>query len=337
MNNLVSIIIPIYNSEKYLNECMEAIESQTYRYIEILCVDNGSVDKSLDILREHEIRDKRIKILKTNEKGVSRARNLGINNADGEYIMFVDSDDLIDKKAVEKMIGVAIRQNSDIVLCTNSLINTKGKERKLSFELEYSSEDNLVKNEQEHTFEYMYKKGLGIQIWNRIIKRDILISNNIRFDENMSYDEDMFFSWKTVIYSNIINIISEDLYKYRLTKSSAIMKYHNNLKEKYDIAFNEIKSELHKKGVNECYINEIISKIYNDKVQVLITMEVRSRKGFKQKIKSIESIMKSIDYNSTNIVEYNNRYMKINKKNIYLLYLKVKINNLKQYVARILK
>ena len=273
MEKLVSIIIPIYNSEKYLRECIESIKSQTYRNIEILCVDNGSTDQSLNILKECEKTDNRVKVLKINQKGVSKARNIGITNANGKYIMFVDSDDIIEKNTVEKLMNITISQDSDMVICTNNLINARGKERKLNFSIEYSNKDNLVQKEKEKTFEYMYKKGIGIQIWNRIVKRKILIENNISFNENMTYDEDMFFSWECVINSSVINIINEQLYKYRLTKNSAIMKYHDNLYEKYEEAFTNIRKQLEIKDYNEKYIDEIINKIYDEKVKNLIIME----------------------------------------------------------------
>lgn len=337
MSKLVTIIIPIYNSEKYLEECLKSVLNQTYTNMEILCVDNGSTDKSNEILVQYRNIDKRIEIIKVNEKGVSIARNKGIEKAKGDYVLFVDSDDVIDVRMVEKLVDIAQKKDSDMVICTNSLLNPKGKERKINFDIKVDERKNIVEEKKEKTFEYIYSKGVGIQVWNKLIKKNILIDNDVRFNERMSYDEDMFFCWKCTMFSNVINIIQEDLYKYRLTNGSAITKYYGNLENEYKNAFIDISNELIKKNIDNKYIKEIIQKIYEDKIKVLIIMESRSSKKIGEKVKTINRIINNKE--SEKYIKKSDRlyYIGIYRKNAVILLIWAIINNLKQYIARIIK
>ena len=107
MQPKISVIIPVYNVEKYLRECLDSIVNQTFKDIEIICVDDGSTDKSLEILREYEQKDKRIIVISQPNKGVSTARNIGMQQATGKYMMFVDSDDYITQNACELIYNVS--------------------------------------------------------------------------------------------------------------------------------------------------------------------------------------------------------------------------------------
>ena len=112
---LISVIVPVYNAEKYLRECLDSIVNQTYKNIEIILVDDGSTDGSGAICDEYADKDVRIKVYHIPNGGASNARNLGIDNADGEYLMFVDSDDIILPYVVERAIKLALEHNADIV------------------------------------------------------------------------------------------------------------------------------------------------------------------------------------------------------------------------------
>ena len=96
MDNLISVIIPVYNSERYLNKCIDSILHQTYRNLEVICIDDGSTDHSVEIVKEYVFKDKRVKLYRNEAKGVSAARNYGLDKCKGQYVMFVDSDDWIE-------------------------------------------------------------------------------------------------------------------------------------------------------------------------------------------------------------------------------------------------
>ena len=114
----VSIVVPIYNVEKYLQRCLESLINQTFSNIEIIALNNGSTDKSLDILKYYAYQDKRLLVINNENIGVSKARNIGIKKAKGKYIVFVDSDDWIDANMIEALHEAIIDNNCDLAICT---------------------------------------------------------------------------------------------------------------------------------------------------------------------------------------------------------------------------
>ena len=112
----ISIVVPVYNVEKYLSKCLESLISQTLADIEIICINDGSTDKSLEILENYASKDNRVKIINQENQGVSTARNNGLACANGEYVTFVDSDDWLESNSCEELYNKAIQTNSDIVL-----------------------------------------------------------------------------------------------------------------------------------------------------------------------------------------------------------------------------
>ena len=159
INSLVTIVVPVYNVEKYLRKCLNSIVNQTYENIEIICVDDGSPDNSINILNEFAQSDKRVKIIRQENQGLSGARNTGINNAIGKYIMFIDSDDWIELNMVELMVNKIENENLDLVVCgnTNYYVNKIKKQEltKLSSEIIYSGIDYFRQN---------YKKIIDLEI-----------------------------------------------------------------------------------------------------------------------------------------------------------------------------
>ena len=188
-NNIkVSIIIPIFNAEKFIDKCLESVINQTYKNIEILCIDDGSTDNSRKILDSYKERDERVKIFFKCNSGVSDTRNIGIEKSSGEYICFVDSDDYLDENYIERMIYYCPEYDlikTGYKTINNSIVN------KISI---YNTEKFLLKditypvelNNFLLTFEYS-------SCCARIIRRKILLENNIRFKTNLKYSEDMLF------------------------------------------------------------------------------------------------------------------------------------------------
>ena len=117
MSRLVSLIVPVYNAEGYLSRCLESLLNQTYPLIEIICVNDGSMDRSLEIIREYKRQDNRIQLIDKRNTGVSDSRNQALKKITGHYVMFVDSDDWLSPNTVEVLIEEAIDSNSDLVMC----------------------------------------------------------------------------------------------------------------------------------------------------------------------------------------------------------------------------
>ena len=131
MKDLISIIVPVYNVEKYLNRCIDSILLQTYNNIEILLIDDGSLDKSSQICDEYMKKDKRIKVIHKKNGGLSDARNAGIDIARGKYITFIDSDDSVEKDLVEYLYKLVINFNTKMSICSHRVIFDEGKRIKV--------------------------------------------------------------------------------------------------------------------------------------------------------------------------------------------------------------
>ena len=143
----VSVIVPVYNTEKYLAQCVDSILAQTLRDIEVILVDDGSTDNSPAICDSYKSRDERIKVIHQQNKGLSAARNAGIRIASGKYIAFVDSDDFVDCKMYECMLHLAESENVPLVICTGFYYSDKDTNRiskKSSCEVERTSSEELV-------------------------------------------------------------------------------------------------------------------------------------------------------------------------------------------------
>ena len=169
----ISVIVPVYNVEDYLKECLDSIINQTLKEIEILCIDDCGTDNSIDILREYSKKDNRIKIISHKEnKGLGPARNTGINEAKGEYISFIDSDDFISKDYYENLYNTAKKYDSDIVNTLNIKFYKNKKLRKFIYtfnEKEFESTWNL--NDIENVYS---DKAIVPYVWNKLYKTSFL-------------------------------------------------------------------------------------------------------------------------------------------------------------------
>lgn len=230
----VSIIIPIYNSEKYLYQCLNSLIYQTIQDIEIICVNDGSSDNSSLILNEFSKKDNRIIILNQENKGQSSARNLGLKHAKGEYIGFLDSDDYAKIDMYEKLYNLAISNSCDIAMCSITTLNEKTQDIN-SFD-PYLSLNIFPKRLESKTFHYSSCKDFLFRIcvvpWNKIYKSSFLKEKNIKFAQNLSF-EDNLFCLEALIKSDKISILKEPLVIYRLFSDTSVT-FGSNDKKKLD-------------------------------------------------------------------------------------------------------
>lgn len=208
MEKLISVIVPIYNNEKYIEKCIDSILGQTYKNLELLLIDDGSTDNSLEKCRAYT--DKRIKIFTGNNYGVSHARNVGLSNSSGEYITFVDSDDYCKSEMLQTLINII--QKNDLSIISSCIEESNYVLDKLST-LEFNAEEAI---KQLHVG-VLYQG----QVWGKLFKKDIV--DDLRFEENLFINEDMVFvqryiaKCKSVIYQN------DKLYFYRSNIDSALL------------------------------------------------------------------------------------------------------------------
>ena len=196
----VSVIIPVYNTEKYLRKCLDSVCNQTLSDIEIICVNDCSTDNSFEILKKYASKDDRIKLIDFKEnKGAAVARNTGIDEAKGEYIGFVDSDDFIDLDFYEKLYNKAIETGADV---------TKSN---LIFE-NFCNEDN---NKEYHNLQEVRINKLNLNhIPTTLIKKSFLINNKIAFPEILKNAEDSVFEVMVGAKANKIEIVGSVFYHY---------------------------------------------------------------------------------------------------------------------------
>ncbi|WP_456081310.1 glycosyltransferase family 2 protein [Mediterraneibacter sp.] len=204
---MISVIVPIYNTEQYLKKCLESIRTQTYYDIEVIMIDDGSTDNSRTIANQYVIRDKRFRLFSQNNSGVSKARNKGLELAEGEYILFVDSDDWLEPKMLDILIHNMYKYGVDISCCQYD--HTIGFEGKTA---EIWNKEVAVKN-------FLIHKLINGSLVNKLIKRECI--GEKRLDESIKYGEDALFLWKNLLEINSIAVSPDVLYHVTLHDDSA--------------------------------------------------------------------------------------------------------------------
>ena len=196
MEHLVSIVVPVYNAERYLCTSIHALQKQDYSNIEIILVDDGSKDASPSICDSFEKEDKRIRAIHKTNGGVSSARNAGIEAATGKYIMFVDSDDLCESNIVSRMVFLAEHWNVNFVICGFRTVNDiKSALNPIRHENTSELVYALSKSELMNSLGYMImRRPTMFAPWNKLFDLEIIRKNNIKFIPTVSYGEDFLFN-----------------------------------------------------------------------------------------------------------------------------------------------
>lgn len=236
-----SVIVPVYNVEKYIGRCIESILEQTFGDFELILVDDGSSDRSFEVCNQYLLKDKRIKMIHQENKGVSAARNTGLKEATGKYIVFVDGDDTIERFFLYCLAQVD--DNVDLVICGNKQISTKGK---VSAVRQYEPEvileltrENILQMIDNHSIDY---------IWAKRYKMDIIRQRNLFFDESLNLGEDTYFVACYLNESQSVQYIEKVVYQY--------YKYSHETLSSLNVNFNQRLSEANQK------ISDILEKKY---------------------------------------------------------------------------
>lgn len=220
----VSVIVPVYNTKKYLHKCLDSLINQTLKDIEIICINDGSTDNSLKILNDYAQKDNRIKVLSQENKKQGAARNAGLEIATGEYIGYVDSDDWVDSDFYEKLYNAAKKHNFDIALGTNIRAKKNANKKRLH-----------IKEEKEYTT-LQEKLDVNVQ-WknpcptNKIYKKSLLVENNIKWPEGV-FCEDRIYTLKAVYHANgIVTVPNVNYYYYKNPSSTVNNKITQHLQK----------------------------------------------------------------------------------------------------------
>ncbi len=229
---MISVIIPVYNREKLLESCVDSVLAQTLQELEIILVDDGSTDGSLALCRELEKKDSRIKTVSKQNGGVSSARNAGLDAATGDYIGFVDSDDLIDREMYDKMLAALVSTGADTVRCYYKAFNRNGFTGESSCPEPHGKLETIEKSELQPYFRaFLGEPGVGglneafsgagrhESACTSLTKTAVIRGNALRFDERYSFAEDAFFCLNVYACCNKIALLYEPLYLYRAAQS----------------------------------------------------------------------------------------------------------------------
>lgn len=220
MNNkpLISILVPCYNVEAYLRQCMDSIIRQTYTNLEIICLDDGSTDRTLEILKEYEKKDSRTKVISKPNSGYGATMNIGLKAASGKYIGIVESDDYIEPKMYEILCDAAEKDNLDIVRCRfieRNVIKSKDKVNTFS----YVKDNGRVFRPTDVPSSFTMKPS----IWAGMYNREFLERNGIRFLETpgASY-QDTAFAFKALATAQRVRMLPDILHNYRINEASSV-------------------------------------------------------------------------------------------------------------------
>ena len=235
---LVSIIIPVYNVEKYIKQCIESCLNQTYKDIEIIAIDDGSTDSSGIILDEISKKSPKLKVIHKQNNGVSSARNIGIRISKGDYIIFVDSDDYLSEDAVEYMISVITKTNSEFVILKNCFSNINQKQ----------NEDKIYNITREEAIVLLLGLKLELGCWNKMYSRKMIMDNNLFFNEELFYGEGLEYIIKVAQTAKKIGIGNKRVYYYgKNNLLSATSKFNYKKFENGEKALINIKNNMNPK------------------------------------------------------------------------------------------
>lgn len=277
----VSIIIPIYRAEKYIEKCIDSVLAQTYKDLEIILVDDGSPDGCGAICDAYSRRDSRIKVIHKKNEGVSMARNAGLSKVTGSYVQFVDSDDSLKPNMTEVLVENIERQQADLVVCgfyeenrNYSKVSKPGDEPGIYEQTQFL--ENITKNP--YSFHY------GV-LWNKLFRADLL-KEKICFSSDMDFGEDFIFNLHYLQYAKKIVVIEEPLYSYVRYNTDSLMyiqaegkadaeKYRTYLNKRLQIfqKYREFYINMDLYRTNKNQINAYLLKVYvSEKMEIRLSL-----------------------------------------------------------------
>ncbi len=266
---MISIIMPVYNSIPFLKNAIEDILAQTYKDIELICVDDGSTDKSKEVLRYFMATDTRVTVFEQDHKGAGEARNYGMDHATGEFIIFLDADDRYRKNMLETLVTKAKESEADITLCDGVIFDDVSSIRMDSSWILRVDQIPSVCFEPKECSEHLFEITSGMP-WNKLYRSDFVRCSGVRY-KNTPFWNDTFFSFILLPAARKIAIVPDALVAYRVGNSGSITK-SSRLKESPDAGFKlleEIRDKLKSNGVYDVFMKTYARFVMEKFIQII--------------------------------------------------------------------
>lgn len=279
---LISIIVPVYNVENYIEQCLDSLINQTYKNLEIVIVNDGSTDSSGEFCEQYAEADKRIKYHYQKNNGVALARNVGLDIADGEYVCFVDPDDYCEFGMLEKLYELIVKYDADVACC---------RWKKIKKEIfsgvggyEFAKKENVLTNLE---MVEMYTKSMDWPVWNKLYKKELIKS--IKFPE-IRYGEDFFTVFRWLYNASKIVYIQDSLYNYRIMRKGSNTSNRNNILLKISCDLNQLQQfkkmlfEINDSKLIENFNVRYLRSLYDLRCDIENTEESEEKRSLLSKI-----------------------------------------------------
>lgn len=235
---LVSIIVPIYNAQDYLKQCLESIINQSYEYLEILLINDGSTDKSLEILKEYASKDERITLIAQENKGAGYTRNKGLKLCKGEFVLFFDADDYMKENAIELLLTKALYHNADIVIAkSEEYFQKKHAFSPCVLRTQFLPEKECFNYKDMQKYIFNFTVGWA---WDKFYKKDFILKNELFFQEIPSTN-DLFFTFTSLVLAVKISVLDYELFIHRREVASSI---ENSVRKDNPLLFYQVLLDL---------------------------------------------------------------------------------------------
>lgn len=328
----VSVVLPIYNVEPYLRKCMDSLLGQTLKEIQIIAVDDGSPDNSASIIDEYAERDSRVYPIHKKNGGVSAARNDGLAVASGKYIFFCDSDDWLDRRALEILYDKAERENADVVIGDFAQSDEVNHLPRKMFSNEFSTSDpHVLDIIQKMVMPKGYTK-LSSSVfsggyclaapWHHLIRHELIAENHLTYNLNVrGMFDDGLFMLEVFEHTKTVAYVSEITYYYRVVPGSITNRYNPKILDTYQLVYREIDSFINRYNKNEEFRKAYALRVfaYLNKAVSVYFLRTENKKSDGEKYKELLNLIRSEPY-ATAIKSVNiNHFGTVNSKVLVIL------------------
>jgi glycosyltransferase involved in cell wall biosynthesis len=261
MNNiLVSIIIPVYNSEAFLDKCIQSAINQSYKNIEVILVDDGSIDSSGEICDNYSSIDSRVKTIHKNNGGLVSSRKTGLKASTGEYVLYIDGDDWIELNLIENYVNQVIKFDADVVISSH-IVNLEGREDILMNSIPSGVYDkdklkSIIYPKMLHTGKFS-QFGIFSYSWGKLYRKELLLENQLKVDESITIGEDALCLYPTLLDANTLVILEQPGYYYRQRADSLIKTLRKIEISKMQKVYDDFKSIFFDKGVLDIMLPQL--------------------------------------------------------------------------------